>query len=103
MLVTAFAVSSHDSRYVLHEKRAAEPIHWTNTGRLDSDRVLPMRFGLAQQNSPQGGRDAYVCFPSGVAYICPTFHTHASHRHFCTQRGNCCCCYQLAHRLWVFP
>ena len=50
LLSVAFAVPSPRSDYVVHETRAAEPIHWTKTGRLDSSSVLPMRFGLIQQN-----------------------------------------------------
>lgn len=44
------AVPSPRVSHVVHETRALEPIHWTNTGRLDASRVLPMRFGLVQQN-----------------------------------------------------
>ena len=50
LLGVAFAVPSPRSDYVVHETRVAEPIHWSTTGRLDSNRVLPMRFGLVQQN-----------------------------------------------------
>ena len=50
LLGVAFAVPSPSSDHVVHEIRAAEPIHWAKTGRLDSNRVLPMRFGLVQQN-----------------------------------------------------
>ena len=52
LLGVAFAVPSPRSDHVVHETRAAEPIlgHWTKTGRLDSNRILPMRFGLVQQN-----------------------------------------------------
>ena len=42
------SVDSH--HYVVHETRPAEPIHWANTGRLDSNQMLPMNFGLTQQN-----------------------------------------------------
>ena len=50
LLGLTFAVPSPRSDYVVHETRAAEPIHWTKTGRLDSNTVLPMHFGLVQQN-----------------------------------------------------
>ena len=50
LLGIAFAVPSPCFDPVVHETRAAEPIHWAKTGRLDSNRVLPMRFGLVQQN-----------------------------------------------------
>ena len=50
LLGIAFAVPSSRSDLVVHETRAAEPIHWAKTSRLDSNRVLPIRFGLAQQN-----------------------------------------------------
>ncbi|KAF8817086.1 subtilisin-like protein [Phlegmacium glaucopus] len=50
LLGVAFAVPSPRSSHVVHETRAAQPIHWVNTGRLDSNRILPMRFGLVQQN-----------------------------------------------------
>ena len=46
----AFAVPSPRPDHAVHETRAAEPIHWVKTARLDSDKILPMRFGLAQQN-----------------------------------------------------
>ena len=50
LLGVAFAGPSPHSDHVVHETRAAEPIHWAKTGRLGSNRVLPMRFGLVQQN-----------------------------------------------------
>ena len=50
LLGVAFAVPSPRSDYVVHETRAIESIHWAKTSRLDSNRVLPIRFGLAQQN-----------------------------------------------------
>ena len=52
LLGVAFAVPSPRSDHVVHETRAAEPIlgHWAKNGRLDSNRVLPMRFGLVQHN-----------------------------------------------------
>jgi tripeptidyl-peptidase I len=50
LLGVGFAVTSPRADHVVHETRAAEPIHWVNIGRLGSDRVLPMRFGLVQQN-----------------------------------------------------
>ena len=46
----AVAIPSRRSPLVLHEKRAAEPLDWVPVGRLDSEKILPMRFGLAQQN-----------------------------------------------------
>lgn len=37
--------------YIIHEKRAADPgVDWVNVGRVEPDRILPMRFGLRQQN-----------------------------------------------------
>jgi tripeptidyl-peptidase-1 len=48
--VASAAVPSPRSDHVVHETRAAEPIHWAKTGRLDFNRVLSMRFGLVQQN-----------------------------------------------------
>ena len=50
LLGVAFALPSPHSDYVMHETRAAEPIYWAKTGRLDFNRVLPMRFGLVQHN-----------------------------------------------------
>ncbi|KZP19233.1 subtilisin-like protein [Athelia psychrophila] len=38
------------ANHVLHEKRAVEPVDWVNVGRLQPSHVLPMRFGLSQQN-----------------------------------------------------
>ncbi|KAF8158459.1 subtilisin-like protein [Crassisporium funariophilum] len=46
----AIAAPSRRSPHVLHEKRAADPLDWTSTGRLDANKILPMRFGLTQQN-----------------------------------------------------
>lgn len=52
LLSTAYAVPSPSPRstHVLHENRAMEPTGWTKSHRLDADRILPMRFGLTQQN-----------------------------------------------------
>ena len=35
---------------VVHERRAAEPLDWVRARRPPADAVLPMRFGLSQQN-----------------------------------------------------
>ena len=50
LLGAASAVPSPRSDHVVHETRISEPTHWINSGRLDSNKVLPMRFGLIQQN-----------------------------------------------------
>ena len=50
LLGVALAAPSPRSPHVLHEKRAIELLDWVPVGRLDSNKVLPMRFGLAQQN-----------------------------------------------------
>jgi tripeptidyl-peptidase I len=50
LLGVASAVPSPRSDHVVHESRASELTHWIEAGRLDSNKVLPMRFGLAQQN-----------------------------------------------------
>lgn len=50
LLGVAAAVSSRRSPVVLHETRATEPLGWVPVGRLDPNKVLPMRFGLAQRN-----------------------------------------------------
>ncbi|KAH9850152.1 subtilisin-like protein [Lenzites betulinus] len=44
------ALPSRRSNLILHEKRAMEPIDWTLSRKLEADAVLPMRFGLAQNN-----------------------------------------------------
>ena len=49
LLGVASAVPSPHSDIVVHETRVSAT-HWTKTGRLDSTEVLPMRFGLIQQN-----------------------------------------------------
>ena len=41
---------SRRASYVVHEKRAAEPVAWTRTRRLEAHKVLPLHIGLAQQN-----------------------------------------------------
>src|SRR5712672_4749579 len=38
------------TNYVVHERRAAEPVDWVKTRRLNADKVLPLRIGLAQQH-----------------------------------------------------
>ena len=48
--VVAYAVPSPRSDNVVHETRDSEPTHWKKAGRLDSNKVLLMRFGLVQQN-----------------------------------------------------
>jgi tripeptidyl-peptidase-1 len=50
LLGVALAAPSRRSPHVLHETRAFEPLDWVPVGRLDSNKVLPMRFGLVQQN-----------------------------------------------------
>lgn len=44
------AAPSQRSIHAIHEKRAVEPVDWVNVGRLQPSYVLPMRFGLNQQN-----------------------------------------------------
>ena len=46
----AVAAPSSRSLHILHETRATETFDWVPIGRLDSNKILPMRFGLAQQN-----------------------------------------------------
>ncbi|KAF8993521.1 subtilisin-like protein [Cyathus striatus] len=36
--------------HVVHEKRVVEPVDWVRSRRLEADKVLPLRIGLAQQN-----------------------------------------------------
>ncbi|KAF7976406.1 hypothetical protein HWV62_6805 [Athelia sp. TMB] len=50
LAVCVLAAPSPRANHVLHEKRALEPVDWINVGRLQPDHVLPMRFGLTQQN-----------------------------------------------------
>ncbi|KZP19257.1 subtilisin-like protein [Athelia psychrophila] len=50
LITLAVAAPSRRTHHVLHEKRAAEPVDWVNVGRLQPSHVLPMRFGLSQQN-----------------------------------------------------
>jgi tripeptidyl-peptidase I len=50
LLGVALAIPSPRAVPVVHETRALEPVHWTKTRRLESSKVLPMRFGLVQQN-----------------------------------------------------
>jgi len=51
LLGAAFAAPSKRSPHILHEKRAAEPLDWGVSHRLDANKILPMRFGLSQQNT----------------------------------------------------
>lgn len=46
----ALAAPSRRSPYILHEKRAMEPVDWVKSRRVDPNWVLPMRFGLVQSN-----------------------------------------------------
>lgn len=46
----ALAAPSPRSGHVLHEKRASEPVDWAVSRRLEPDKILPMRIGLAQRN-----------------------------------------------------
>lgn len=50
LLAYVVAAPSSRSGHVVHEKRAFEPLEWIKSRRLEADRVLPMRFGLSQQN-----------------------------------------------------
>ena len=76
LLGVALAAPSRRSPHVLHETRAFDPLDWVPVGRLESNKVLPMRFGLAQQNlhrveemlmavshpeSPTYGKALYPC------------------------------------------
>ena len=45
-----FSAPSRRGGYVLHEKRAAEPVEWAKTRRLEPDHILPLRIGLTQSN-----------------------------------------------------
>lgn len=49
-LVLGAAAEPKLSPHVLHEKRALDPLGWTRTRKLESHAVLPMRFGLTQNN-----------------------------------------------------
>jgi tripeptidyl-peptidase I len=55
LAICAFAVGAPSRRggwnFVLHERRAAEPVAWTKTRRLEAHKVLPLRIGLKQQNT----------------------------------------------------
>ena len=46
----AAAAPSPRANHVVHETRAVEPLDWVLSRRLESHKVLPMRFGLVQQN-----------------------------------------------------
>ncbi|KAF8158458.1 subtilisin-like protein [Crassisporium funariophilum] len=52
LFLAKFVLGAPSSRtnHVIHEKRAAEPLDWTQARRLESHKVLNMRVGLAQQN-----------------------------------------------------
>ena len=50
-LASAVPSPRPESDHVVHESsRVAELTHWIETSRLDSNKVLPMRVGLNQQN-----------------------------------------------------
>ncbi|TFK40518.1 subtilisin-like protein [Crucibulum laeve] len=46
----ALAAPSSQTTHVVHERRAADPVDWVKSRRLDAEKILPMRFGLSQQN-----------------------------------------------------
>jgi len=53
VLVIGSLVAGSPSRranYVVHERRAVEPVNWVKTHRLEAHRNLTIRIGLAQQN-----------------------------------------------------
>ncbi|KAH0586015.1 hypothetical protein H2248_007292 [Termitomyces sp. 'cryptogamus'] len=50
LAVCLAAPSPRASHHVVHETRAADPIDWQIVRRLEHDKVLPMRFGLRQEN-----------------------------------------------------
>ncbi|KAI0305653.1 subtilisin-like protein [Multifurca ochricompacta] len=47
----AFAAPSPRANYVVHERRAAEPVAWTKTRRLEAHKILPLRVGIRQENT----------------------------------------------------
>ncbi|KAJ3487644.1 hypothetical protein NLI96_g3409 [Meripilus lineatus] len=50
LIAVSVAIPSPRTNYVLHEKRAMEPRGWVKSRRLEGDQILPMRFGLSQNN-----------------------------------------------------
>ena len=52
VFLASYVAAAPSSRvnHVVHETRAAEPLDWVLSRRLESHKVLPMRFGLTQQN-----------------------------------------------------
>ncbi|KAJ6624427.1 subtilisin-like protein [Mycena sp. CBHHK59/15] len=54
-LLTLVAVAAASPAHTVHEKRVAEPdaADWSQARRLESSKILPMRFGLRQQNLHQ--------------------------------------------------
>jgi tripeptidyl-peptidase-1 len=50
LIGVALAAPSRRSPLILHEKRAAEPLDWEMSRRLEANKVIPLRFGLTQQN-----------------------------------------------------
>lgn len=46
----ASAALSSTQHHVVHESRAPAPHGWIKSRKLETDKVLPMRFGLTQQN-----------------------------------------------------
>lgn len=48
--LVAAAPSKSGVAHVVHERRAAQPLDWIQSRRLEGHKVLPMRFGLTQQN-----------------------------------------------------
>jgi tripeptidyl-peptidase I len=53
VFVAAAPSPSRRHNFVLHERRTGHPVTWTQTRRLESHKVLPLRIGLKQQNVHQ--------------------------------------------------
>ncbi|KAG6827607.1 hypothetical protein H0H92_011146 [Tricholoma furcatifolium] len=49
-IALSLAAPSPQDGHVVHERRSVDPVDWEVLGRLEDHRVLPMRFGLSQQN-----------------------------------------------------
>lgn len=47
------AAPSRRGGHGVHEKRAAEPVAWAKSRRLEAHKVIPLRIGLTQQNMHQ--------------------------------------------------
>jgi tripeptidyl-peptidase-1 len=46
----ALAASTQHANRVIHERRAAAPVGWVKSHKVDAEDIIPLRIGIKQQN-----------------------------------------------------